>query len=99
MRCTFHDDKNASAAVNYDENRFKCHGCGVAGDTYDLIQHVQGGTLVEAIEFAQAVLDSSRKPVFKSHRIGRGVPSNTGSLGRRSRTVPSGSGRRSTSRT
>ena len=24
MKCPFHGDKHASAAINYDDNRFKC---------------------------------------------------------------------------
>ena len=44
MRCPFHEDGTASATVNLDTNRFKCFGCGVSGDTYDLIMHRQGGT-------------------------------------------------------
>ena len=59
MRCPFHDDSTASAAVNFDINRFKCHGCGVSGDTYDLIQLKNGGTLHEAIKFASTISTTS----------------------------------------
>ena len=38
MRCPFHEDRTASSAINFELNKFKCHGCGVAGDIYDLIK-------------------------------------------------------------
>jgi len=94
MRCPFHDDSQASAAVNFDANRFKCHGCDVAGDTYDLIIRERGGTLSEAIEYAQTISPQSDTDLRRKHRIGRGLPSNTGSLGRRSSSISFGSGRR-----
>lgn len=97
MKCPWHDDSTASAAVNYDANRFKCHACGVAGDVYDLIQLDKGGTLSEAIEFASTISSTSDHPVRKPYRGGRGVSINAGSLGRRGSHVSSGSGRRSAS--
>ena len=51
MKCPFHDDSHASAAVNYDINAFICHGCGVKGDTYSLIMYKEGGDYREAIKF------------------------------------------------
>lgn len=95
MRCPWHDDRNASAAVNFDANRFKCHGCGVSGDTYDLIRHDRGGTLGEAIEFAQTISPESDTTVRPAHKPSRGLSFNTASLGRRGSTFSSGSGRRS----
>ena len=66
MRCPFHDDRNASAAINFDANRFKCHGCGVSGDTYDLIRHDKGGSLSEAIEDRKSTrLNSSHIPLSR----------------------------------
>lgn len=97
MRCPFHDDSTASAAVNFESNRFKCHGCDTAGDTYDLIIKERGGTLSEAIEYAQTISPQSDAAIRTQHRIGGGVPSNTGSLGRRSSSVSSGRGRRGSS--
>ena len=99
MRCPWHDDSNASAAVNFEANRFKCHGCGVSGDTYDLIQHDKGGTLVEAVEFAETISATGNGTVRFSNRSGGGISSNTRTIGRRSSHVSSGLGRRSTAGT
>ena len=97
MLCPFHEDGTASAAVNFDINRFKCHGCGVSGDTYDLIQLKNGGTLVEAIEFASTISTSGNGTVRQPYRSGSGVSVNKASLGRRGTQVSLGRGRRSTS--
>jgi DNA primase len=96
MRCPFHDDSNASASINFDANRFKCFGCGVSGDTYDLIQHDKGGTLSEAIEFASTISTTSDATIRIPHRGGSRVSINKTSLGRRGSSFSSGSGRRST---
>lgn len=96
MRCPWHDDRNASAAVNFDINRFKCHGCGVAGDTYDLIRLDKGGTLSEAIEFAQKISPESDGTVRPTYKPSRGISINKAAIGRRSAGVLPGSGRRST---
>lgn len=84
MRCPFHDDRNASSAVNYELNRFKCHGCGVSGDIYDLIMHQKGGTLSEAIEFAQTISTTGDTTVRFSDRSGGKLSSNSAAFGRRS---------------
>ena len=98
MRCPFHEDAHASAAVNYDKNVFKCHGCGVAGDTYSLIQLHEGMSFSEAIQFAQTVLAQGYTTVRESHTSSGRVSRGSQSVGRRSTAVSSGSGRRSTSR-
>jgi hypothetical protein len=46
IKCPFHQDSHASAGINFDEQRFKCHGCGVSGDVYDLIMEREGGTYI-----------------------------------------------------
>ena len=94
MRCPFHDDSNASAAVNFDANRFKCHGCGVSGDTYDLIQHEKGGTLSEAIEFAQTISTSGNTTVRFTGKPSVRVSVDKTALGRRGATVSLGRSRR-----
>ncbi len=55
IKCPFHADSHASAGINFEENRFKCHACGVGGDVYDLIIYKEGGTYREAIKFAQTI--------------------------------------------
>lgn len=39
MRCPYHKDRDASASINATLGKFRCHGCGVHGDAFDLIQH------------------------------------------------------------
>lgn len=41
VRCPFHADRVASASYNTVSQRFRCHGCGVSGDGYDVIQEVE----------------------------------------------------------
>jgi len=41
IRCPFHPDKTASAGINFDEGRFKCHACGVAGDESTPNTHIK----------------------------------------------------------
>lgn len=98
MKCPWHDDRTASAAVNYDIGRFKCHACGTAGDIYDLIRLDKGGTLSEAIDFASTISSTGDNTVRVPHSRGKGLSINKGALGRRGSHVSLGSGRRSTAR-
>jgi DNA primase len=83
IKCPFHEDGHASAGINFDENRFKCHGCGVGGDVYDLIIQKQGGTYREAIKFAQTISLAGDSPVRKPDTFSNRLSGNTESLGRR----------------
>ena len=98
MRCPFHGDTHASAALNFDIQKFKCHGCGVSGDVYDLIRHKEGGSLREAVKFATTVFGEVGTTLHKVHRPSEKLSFKPTSLGRRSGTVSLGSGRRSSSR-
>ena len=98
MKCPFHGDKHASAAINYDENRFKCFGCEVKGDVYDLIMYKEGGKYSEAIKFAENISLPSSGGVRKAHSSSRGVSFNPSSLGRRSEKVSSWDSERRSSR-
>lgn len=98
MKCPFHIDTHASAAVNYDKNAFVCHGCGVKGDTYSLIMYKEGGDYREAVKFATSVLASGNTEIRGKDRISNGVSVKPQSLGRRGKHLSLGSGRRPTSR-
>ena len=98
MKCPFHIDTHASAAVNYDKNAFVCHGCGVKGDTYSLIMYKEGGDYREAVKFATSVLASGNTEILGKDRISSGVSIKPQSLGRRGKHLSLGSGRRPTSR-
>jgi DNA primase len=91
IKCPFHEDSHASAGINFDENRFKCHGCGVGGDVYDLIIQKEGGTYREAIKFAQTISLAGDSPVRKPDTFSSRLSSNPQSLGRRGATLSSGS--------
>ena len=90
IRCPFHPDKHASAGVNFDEERFKCHGCGVGGDVYDLIMQREGGNYREAVKFAETISPTGNDRIRPAHSSSRRLSSNTGSIGRRSKDVPLG---------
>jgi DNA primase len=98
MKCCFHIDSHASAAVNYDKNAFICHGCGVKGDVYSLIMYKEGGDFREAVNFAASVLTTGNTEVRKQDRTSKGLSIKPSSLGRRGKHISLGSGRRPTSR-
>jgi DNA primase len=98
MKCPFHGDAHASAAVNYDKNAFVCHGCGVKGDTYSLIMYKEGGDYREAIEFATSVLTTSNTEIRGKDKSRRGISGKPSTLGRRGKHLSSGGGRRTASR-
>ena len=99
IKCPFHEDSHASAGINFDENRFKCHGCGVGGDVYDLIIQKEGGTYREAIKFAQTISLAGDSPVRKPDTFSSRLSSNPQSLGRRGATLSSGSSKGRSART
>ena len=89
IKCPFHEDGHASAGINFDEQRFKCHGCGVGGDVYDLIMYKEGGNYSEALKFAETISPTGNTAVRKPYKHSSGIPSNTGSVGRRGSAISS----------
>ena len=98
MKCCFHLDSHASAAVNYDKNAFVCHGCGVKGDVYSLIMYKEGGDFREAVNFAASVLTTGNTEIRGKDRTSKRVSVKPSTLGRRGKHISLGSGRRPTSR-
>jgi DNA primase len=98
MKCCFHIDSHASAAVNYDKNAFVCHGCGVKGDVYSLIMYKEGGDFREAVNFAASVLTTGNTEIRGKDRASKRVSIKPSTLGRRGKHISLGSGRRPTSR-
>jgi DNA primase len=98
MKCPFHDDSHASAAVNYDKNAFVCHGCGIKGDTYSLIMDRERINYREAVQFAASVLTSGNTEVRQQDRTRTRLSVKPSTLGRRGKNISLGSGRRPTSR-
>ena len=83
MKCCFHIDSHASAAVNYEQNRFKCFGCEAQGDVYDLIMYKEGGNYIEAIKFAESISLPGNRAIRKTSTPSRGISFNSASIGRR----------------
>jgi DNA primase len=98
MKCCFHIDSHASAAVNYDKNAFVCHGCGVKGDIYSLIMERERLDFREAKQFAEKFSTTGNTEVRSGDRKRGGVSVKPSSLGRRGKHLSSGSGRRPAAR-
>lgn len=63
VNCPFHDDSTASARVSDEDERFFCHGCGVKGDTNEIIELLrQEG---EEVELTIAPPPKGKKVVSK----------------------------------
>lgn len=96
MKCPFHNDSHASAAVHLGDNLFKCHGCQYKGNGYSIIKEKEGVSFREAVTLAKGILEKSGSPIPQRSTRGRGLPRRTGnylgasasgSLGRRARAV------------
>jgi len=96
MKCPFHNDSHASAAVNLQENLFKCHGCQYKGSGFKIIMDKEGVSFREAIVIAEGILNQSGQVLSRSVGRGRGVSgrsrnnngaSDSRTLGRRLRAV------------
>lgn len=96
MKCPFHNDSHASAAVNLEQNIFKCHGCQYKGSGYNIIMQKEGISFREAISIAEGILNSCGQALPQRSTRGRGLSSrsrnnngasNSRSLGRRLRAV------------
>lgn len=70
MKCPFHNDSHASAAVNLQDNLFKCHGCQYKGSGYKIIMDKEGVSFREAISIAEGILNQSGQVLPR--RSGRG---------------------------
>ena len=91
MKCPFHDDTHASAGVNEEKCYFKCFGCDVSGDVYNLIIHKEGGDYREAVKFAETISPTGSDRIRFANKKGRGLSGKSRSIGRRSAAVSSGS--------
>ncbi len=80
LKCPFHDDSHASAAVNLKENIFKCHGCQYKGDAYAIIMQKEGVNFREAITLAKGIFDQSGKVLPQRTTRSGGLPRRTGDL-------------------
>jgi DNA primase len=96
MKCPFHEDSHASAAVNLSLNVFKCHGCQMKGDGYGIVMQREGVGFIEAISITERILNQSGKALPQRTTRGGGLPrrtgnhsgaGNQGAVGRRARAL------------
>ena len=80
LKCPFHDDSHASAAVHLKDNIFKCHGCQYKGDAYAIIMQKEGVNFREAITLAKRIFDQSGKVLPQRTARSGGLPRRTGDL-------------------
>lgn len=71
MRCPFHCDRAASGSYNTSLERFRCHGCDIHGDGYDLIQAVERCDFRTALERARTLATFRDVPYTASANSGR----------------------------
>ena len=74
IKCPFHDDKHASAGVNFNLNIFNCFGCGVSGNSLQVIGIREGISVNEAREFAKRIAGASDGELREGHRYGGRLP-------------------------
>lgn len=96
MKCPFHEDSHASAAVNLEDNIFRCHGCQMKGDGYSIIKAKEGVEFREAVSIAKRILNESGKVLPQRITRSGGLPRRTGynagtsnqsAIGRRARAI------------
>ncbi len=63
--CPFHQEKTPSFHVRDNAARFKCFGCGAAGDIFEFLMRLRGLTFIEAIAelSVKAGIITAHKPV------------------------------------
>lgn len=74
FNCPFHEDRNPSAGLYQSgENwKFKCHGCDVGGDVFDIVQRARGVDFRKAREMVLGVNGSPTRT--KGRTDGRDKP-------------------------
>lgn len=87
IRCPFHSDTRASAAVNANFAGFNCLGCGIKGNAISLIMEVEKIDFISAVEFYERIVGEKHPGVSRPVQRLSGYDS----LGRRKR-FESGSG-------
>lgn len=63
VKCPFHDDRAASASYNPTSERFRCHGCGMSGDGFDLIMEVERCDFATALNRAMVLCGQEFKAI------------------------------------
>lgn len=55
IRCPFHDDRHASAAVDWSTNYFTCFACDMKGTALDIVMKKEGVNLDGAVSFVASL--------------------------------------------
>ena len=66
--CPFHEDRNPSLAIRPNDKRWKCFGCGLEGDSVDLVRRLD-----PALDFAGAVAVILERPTARSFQPKQGA--------------------------
>lgn len=89
VKCPFHNDAMASAAVNLSKQVFDCFVCDIYGDVYTVIMHQEGIGYKDAVIRAEEITNGHRSQVSRSHRRKDSLlPPVKGDNQRRGRFVP-----------
>ena len=89
VKCPFHNDATASAAVNLREQVFDCFVCDIYGDVYTIIMHQEGIGYKDAVTRAEEITNGNRSSVSRSNRRKDSLlPPIKGNNKRRGRYVP-----------
>lgn len=93
--CPLHVEERASASINLEENRWKCHACDIGEDSLDIIMREENLGFREAQEWASARFggECEALPGAVPREPSRGVP-NRPRFGGGGREVASGVRRR-----
>ena len=77
-KCVIHEDAQASAAYNLDNQAYNCLVCQVLGDVYTLVQAKEGLDFKDAKRKAETIANGrSRKVLHQSNTTGSLLPSGT----------------------
>jgi DNA primase len=68
IKCPFHNDAQASAAVNLRDQVFDCFVCDIYGDVYTIIMHQEGIKFKDAIARAETITNGNRSKVSQPYR-------------------------------
>lgn len=89
-KCVIHEDAQASAAYNLDNQAYNCLVCQVLGDVYTLVQAKEGLDFKDAKRKAETIANGrSRKVLHQSNTTGSLLPSGTRNNQRGSKYLPS----------
>lgn len=80
VRCPFHGDGRASAAVHLNSNAFACYACGIKGDTYAIIMQHEGIGFRAALALAEEITGISGETLRPERASGTRIPGRSRSV-------------------